>query len=129
MDAEPGVREISMTAAPWTMPWELLNDPGRVAEISPEQVPAMLGQLEELRALLLARLLTVPANGNAPAPGAPAEGDRLLTVEEAAHKLGASKDYLYRHAKALPFTVRISPRQLRFSLRRIERFIQQRQGR
>ena len=45
-----------------------------------------------------------------------ASEDRLLTVEEASQKLSLTKDYLYRHADHFPFTVRVSPRQLRFSL-------------
>ena len=55
-------------------------------------------------------------------------GDRLLTVEEAAPKLGTSVDHLYRHAKNYPFTVR-NGRALRFSEVGIERFIRQRMGR
>jgi len=35
--------------------------------------------------------------------------DRLLTISEAAEALHTSKDWLYRHWKTLPFTVRLSP--------------------
>ena len=56
------------------------------------------------------------------------DGDRLLDVEEAARKLGKSKDYLYRHAGKYPFTVR-DGRRLRFSEAGIEKFIRQRLGR
>jgi excisionase family DNA binding protein len=52
--------------------------------------------------------------------------DRLLTVEEASRKLGVTKDYLYRHAGHFPFTVRVGPRQLRFSLHGMDRYIRQR---
>lgn len=104
----------------------LFEDPARVAEIPPDRVPALLGEIERLRATLWARL-TTPAGGNGQ-PDPPAE-DRLLSVTEAAEKLGLTEDYLYRHAKTLPFTVRVGPRQLRFSLRGIERYIRQRQGR
>ena len=55
-----------------------------------------------------------------------AADDRLLTVEEASQKLGVTKDYLYRHADHFPFTVRVGPRQLRFSLHGMERYIRQR---
>jgi predicted DNA-binding transcriptional regulator AlpA len=63
-------------------------------------------------------------------PRSPARGahDELLDVEEAAHRLSLSTDWLYRKAKDLPFTVRLG-RGLRFSARGIERYIQQRQGR
>jgi hypothetical protein len=40
--------------------------------------------------------------------------DRLLNVAEAAVKLGVTPDWLYRHHKSLPFTVRHG-RLLRFS--------------
>jgi predicted DNA-binding transcriptional regulator AlpA len=52
--------------------------------------------------------------------------DRLLTVKEASRKLGLTIDYLYRHADHFPFTVRVGPRQLRFSLHGMERYIRQR---
>ena len=55
-----------------------------------------------------------------------ASEDRLLTVEEASQKLSLTKDYLYRQADHFPFTVRVSPRQLRFSLHGMERYIRQR---
>ncbi len=56
----------------------------------------------------------------------PAADDRLLTVEEASRKLGVTKDYLYRHADLFPFTVRLGPRHVRFSLYGMVRFIRQR---
>jgi hypothetical protein len=46
----------------------------------------------------------------------------MLNIEEAASKLGVKKDYLYRH-KELPFRVNVSPGQLRFSLKGIEKFL------
>ena len=49
--------------------------------------------------------------------------DRLLTMDEAATVLKTTKDYLYRHWKEFPFTARLSPRQLRFSAKGIERYI------
>ena len=50
------------------------------------------------------------------------------SVEEAARKLGKSKDHLYRHAGDYPFTVRDGS-SLRFSEQGIEKFIRQRVGR
>jgi predicted DNA-binding transcriptional regulator AlpA len=54
--------------------------------------------------------------------------DRLLTVDEAAAVLSQSTDWLYRHAKQLPFTVRVG-NLLRFSAHGIQAFIRQRRGR
>jgi excisionase family DNA binding protein len=44
-----------------------------------------------------------------------AKGDRLLEPEEAAKLLSVSPDYLYHHARRLPFTRKLGPRLLRFS--------------
>ncbi len=41
--------------------------------------------------------------------------DHLLTPEEAAGKLNVKLCWLYRHAKTLPFTRRLSRKALRFS--------------
>jgi predicted DNA-binding transcriptional regulator AlpA len=41
--------------------------------------------------------------------------DRLLDAEEAAGLLCVSEDWLYRHAKRLPFARKLAPKMLRFS--------------
>ena len=51
----------------------------------------------------------------ASANGTAAKGDRLLYPEEAAKLLSVSEDWLYHHAKRLPFTRKLGPRMLRFS--------------
>ncbi len=76
--------------------------------------------------VLLAQAIRPLAGGNG--RGEPQGEDRLLTVEEAAKKLGLSTDWLYRRARKLPFTVRLG-RRLRFSERGLDRYIRQRQGR
>ena len=53
--------------------------------------------------------------------------DRLLNIEEAAERLKTSKDWLYRHWRKLPFTVQLSPKQLRFSAKGIERYLEEKQ--
>jgi excisionase family DNA binding protein len=102
---------------------ELLHDPAKVASVQRELIPTLRGELAMLDSLLLARLLRASGDN----PGESAHGDKLLTVEQAAHKLGSSKDYLYRNSAKLPFTVRMG-RQLRFSEAEIEKFIKARQG-
>ena len=52
---------------------------------------------------------------------------RELTIEEAAERLKTSKDWLYRHWRKLPFTVQLSPKQLRFSTKGIERYLEEKQ--
>lgn len=94
---------------------ELQNVLKAVTEIPPEQLPRLLGELEEIRCTAIARL-------SAPAPAQTQE--QLLDVEAAAQRLGVSKDYLYRHHAELPFTRRIG-RKLLFSALGIEKQITQ----
>ena len=103
----------------------LLRHPAHVAKIPLQAIPALLCQLAALHSALAARLLSEPAPADGPEPDA----DTLLEVAEAARRLGTTKDWLYRHAQRLPFTVRMGPRQLRFSAKGLERYIRQRQGR
>lgn len=87
---------------------DLLRDPGRVHELPATVAQELLGRLAGLLELLRLRLLQPPP------PSGP-ETDRLLTVEEAAERLGVSPRWLYRHAGRLPFARRLSRKALRFS--------------
>ena len=49
--------------------------------------------------------------------------DRLLEAEEAAKLLSVSTDWLYRHAKKLPFSRKLGPKILRFSSLGIQRYL------
>jgi predicted DNA-binding transcriptional regulator AlpA len=102
---------------------DLLNDPGRISELPKDVIAELRGQIAKLDSLLLCKLL---ASGEAEVD---AQGDRLLTADEAAHKLGTTEDWLYRHANTLPFAVRLGKKHLRFSEAGIERYIRQRIGR
>jgi excisionase family DNA binding protein len=89
-------------------------------EIPADELPGLLGEIEEIRYTALARL-------NAPAKGLSAEPDKLLTIEEAARRLSVSCDYLYRHKEELAFTRRMG-RRLLFSSSGIETYIRQQNG-
>jgi excisionase family DNA binding protein len=52
--------------------------------------------------------------------------DRLLTVDEAAQRLGVTKDWIYHHVKELPFAVKLGRRVLRFSALKLERYLEAR---
>ncbi len=54
--------------------------------------------------------------------------DCSLGIDEAAHVLGESRDWLYRRTKRLPFLVRLDGH-LRFSAAGIQKFIAARTGR
>jgi excisionase family DNA binding protein len=70
-----------------------------------EDLPEFLGSLETVRIVAFARIA---------APAVEARPDELLEVPEAAHRLGVSPDYLYRHSRRFPFTRRMG-RKLLFS--------------
>lgn len=82
-----------------------------------EQLSPLLAEVTALQATLLTRLLALQHEHH---ESVHSSDDHLLTVEEAAQRLGTSKDWLYRHANKLPFTVRLGSRQLRFSAKGIE---------
>ena len=95
-----------------------------ISAAPPERLPAILVALSTRMAAASARLLAMPpvSSGRTTGP------DENLDVAEAARRLGVSKDWLYRHANGLPFTVRVG-RRLVFSARGLERWNQMRQGR
>ena len=49
--------------------------------------------------------------------------DQLVDAEEAARLLCVSADWLYRHAKKLPFTRKLGPKMLRFSSLGIQKYL------
>ena len=103
-------------------------DPTKALDLPPEIATALLARCAVVQGALVGRLLA--GRGDEEHHGARGDQaeDRLLTVEEAATKLGTSRDWVYRHADQLPFTVRIG-RQVRFSAQGIDRYIRQRAGR
>ena len=68
----------------------------RIAEASAQELTAILGELEQLKAAAWARLVAPPGNGKAEtAPSS--EKDKLLTPEEAADLLSVKVTWLYRN--------------------------------
>ncbi|OGA02879.1 MAG: hypothetical protein A3I00_05835 [Betaproteobacteria bacterium RIFCSPLOWO2_02_FULL_64_12] len=90
---------------------ELAHDPARAATLTAEVKGAVILQVAAVLTALSTP--TVPTNGARPEP-APTD-DRLLTADEAAAILGVTPTWLYRHAKTLPYTRRLSRKVLRFS--------------
>jgi len=102
---------------------EIVTDPARIADVSPEIIAGLRGELAAIDTLLLGRLLSPIRSAERRS-----QPDRRLNVKEAAAKLGMSRDWLYRHAAAQPFTVKIG-RSVGFSEEGIERWLRQRAGR
>jgi len=86
-------------------------------ELPCDELPNLLGEIEQVRYTAIARL-SVPSHEPSSEP------DQLLDVEEAAKRLSMSKDYLYRHKDKFPFTRR-EGRKLLFSSSGIDRYIKQ----
>ena len=99
---------------------DLIDDPGQVETLSYGQTVDMLARIGALQPILIGRLASLGSDHKE------SKSDTLLNVEEASERLGVSKDWLYRHAKELPFTKRIGHRQLRFSDMGIEKYIRHR---
>ncbi len=110
-----------MTLVPIPTLDELAAAPERAREVPPPVAADLLAKLAGLQPVLLARALA-GANGQE----VPAE-DRLLTVAETAKTLGVSRDWLYRRASTLPFTVRLGA-QVRFSGQGLARWMKTRRG-
>lgn len=104
---------------------ELAAHPEQATDLPPHVAAMLLAQMASLQTVLLSRLfLGISADLRREEGGE----DRLLLVDEASSMLGMTKDYLYKHADQLPFTVRPAPKQLRFSKLGIQKYIRNRQG-
>jgi excisionase family DNA binding protein len=103
----------------------LAADPTRVEDVSPDRLPALIGEAEALRARLWARLQAGAIHAApAPAPDASGGPDRLLKAKDAAERLGVDVRWIYRQSKAgrLPFARKLSGGTLRFSERGMEQW-------
>ncbi len=98
----------------------LLADPHRVADVPLTEVPALLARLASeqhrlaaLETALAGRLLSSALNGG---------DDRLVAVDEAAERLGVTRDWLRRRPE-LPFVVKLSDGVVRYSSRGINDYV------
>jgi predicted DNA-binding transcriptional regulator AlpA len=102
--------------------WPCVDELERLVESAPlSGVPALLGELERLRARAWTRL-NVEARPAAPRDPA-ATADRLLTAREAAEILGVKERWVRDHADRLGGAVRLPGKQVRFSERKLRRWI------
>lgn len=114
-----------MTTEPGSVPTldALAADPSKAANLAGPVVAALLARVAAVSGTLAARAVTLTHEA-LEAPNDPE--DRLLTVEQAAARLGMSRDWIYRRASRLPFAVRLDGSALRFSSQGIDRYIRQR---
>jgi len=85
--------------------------------LPPEELPRLLGDLEELRCMAMARLIV---------PASPEErpNAELVDIDEAAKRLGMSASYLYRNHRQFSFSRKLG-HALRFSAEGIASYIQE----
>jgi hypothetical protein len=76
----------------------VLGNLDRVADLRPEEIPALLGALERLRATLWAQMVRAPAPVARHADGA--GGEQLLTVPEAPAELRFTRAYVYDEVRS-----------------------------
>lgn len=105
----------------------LLSDPARAEALPRAELPELLGQIEQLRAALWTRLQApLEPEGRPTSDIERKSGDRLLSVEELAERLGVDHRWIYRRVDTFPFTRRLSERTLRFSEQGFERWLKRR---
>lgn len=78
-----------------------------------EQLPELLGELEVVRATAMMRLTSPPVVN---------QHDSLLSIEDAANRLGMSVKWLYANHPELPFA-RKQGKRILFSERGIDQYI------
>jgi hypothetical protein len=98
-------------------------------EIPAEEATSLVAELAHAQSALLAMAHRAPTINSSPqepppAASAPACGKAdLFTIDEAAAMLRVSPRWLYRHAKNLPFSRKLSRKVLRFSRAGIARWL------
>ena len=106
----------------------LIDDLERiVSSTSAADVPALLGDLERIRAMAWAKLHAPHAATQAPSRAKPKK-DRSLSPKEAAEMLGVNVRWVYDHASELPGMQRLSARCVRFSESDLRRYLEARRS-
>jgi predicted DNA-binding transcriptional regulator AlpA len=99
-----------------------LNDPDDLAQLS----EADRQRLVQRYAAAIVLLTSLPANGHE------AQGDKLISADDVAHRLNLSRDWVYENAdtKLAACVVRMpGARAVRFSERKLQKFIDRNAGR
>ena len=94
------------------IPMELLNVP-------PAEIPAVVGELERAKAILLARLTQQPVENH--------RSDDLLTADQVAERLQVDKRWVYAHKEKLG-VISLSRKQLRFPISAVDAYIRRRKA-
>lgn len=101
---------------------EIARDPRLAAGLPANVARALLARAVVAQGALITPALAAPTGAADPAPG-PATEDELLTLEEAARRIGRHPRWFTR--RPLPFVKRLSRRTIRVSRRGLERWVAQ----
>jgi hypothetical protein len=100
----------------------ILLRPDWVRDVLFESIPALIAQLAAAQSLLAVQLVDARSERRA-------DSGRLLTVEDAAEKLGVSQDWLYRRAASLGYLLPyVLAGHFRFTEDGLDRWIRSRNG-
>ncbi len=102
---------------------EVQRDPTILNGLSLPVIVDLRRQLSHLAADLDAAFCQAMAQTRTQDPPAPVEPDRLLTPDAAAARFGVTKRWLLDHADQIPGVRRLSRKIVRFSERRLARFL------
>lgn len=103
---------------------EIAENPGRARALSPKVAADLLSPCESLllRYQRVRDELLIRASATA---GASEKPDLFDDIEEAARLIGRTPHFIYRNHRSLPFVIQEGKRRrLRFSRKRIERFLE-----
>jgi len=103
---------------------DYLPPPSLVAELNAEQLASLIGQLEQLKALCWARLVSTPVTTKEVETVEPSS---MLKPAEAALILRRDVRWIYRH-RDLPFVVQITKRTVVCDERRLMLWLKQHQS-
>ena len=96
---------------------DLAVDPFLAKDLSSEEAANMLGRVMAVQPTLMVQAMSSKEKEHLKV------GDRLLMAGEVACRLNCDRDWVYRNTKKLPFTRRLSSKQLRFSEKGLEEYI------
>jgi hypothetical protein len=117
MSLVPPRRGAGSTTAKQKRRMESVSKPGTKPELPDDSGMLVTLTVGELRALVSAEVRAALQHDPV------IEKEKLLTPEQAADILGQTVRWVYRHAGKLPFTRRISRKNLRFSEAGLRRWI------
>ena len=96
---------------------DLAVDPFLAKDLSSEEAIGMLARLMAVQPALMVQAMSREGEEHLKA------GDRLLKADEVAERLNCETDWVYRNTDKLPFTRRLSSKQLRFSEKGLDKYI------